>query len=182
MTKGLGDEIYSGAASFGKFRAIIGVIFGTIIGLGIITGGIFALIHKTKLTGETTGIFVDNQNPPKPILPNCSSSTNQDNNISYNCHFNVQYQVGSTTYTKVFDTSSNINYQYQTDIVVYYDPDYPDNASLSKDDYHTVGYVLICSGIFLLIVSWITVWVVYHYKFAAAASGAAGAIEMVKMI
>ena len=26
MTKGLGDEIYSGAASFGKIRAVIGVI------------------------------------------------------------------------------------------------------------------------------------------------------------
>ena len=61
MTKGLGDEIYSGAASFGKLRAVIGVIIGTIIGIGLIIGGIFALIHKTKLTGKTTGTSIDNK-------------------------------------------------------------------------------------------------------------------------
>lgn len=180
MTKGLGDEIYSGAASFGKLRAVIGAIFGTIIGIGLIIGGIFALIHKTKLTGETTGTSIDNQGNQVPIW--CSSTSDQDNHQSYQCHFKLQYQPDKKKYTKIFDTSSSTNYTDQTEITVYYNPDDPGDASLSKDDYHTVGYVLIGFGIFLLLGSWIGLWVVYHYKFAAAVSGAAGAIDMIRSI
>lgn len=183
MTKGLGDEIYSGAAAWGRFRAIIGVIFGTIIGIGLIIGGIVSLRHKTKLTGKTTGKSVDNQNPPQPVsVPPCSSTSDKDNNRSYLCHFKIQYTVESKEYTKIFDTNSNTNYAGQTDIVVYYNPDDPTDASLTKDDYHTVGYVFLGFGVFLILASWIGLWIVYHYKFAAAASGAAGAIDMIRSI
>ena len=180
MTKGLGDEIYSGAASFGKLRAVIGAIFGTIIGIGLIIGGIVSLRHKTKLTGKTTGTSIDNQGNQVPIR--CSSTSDQDNNQSYQCHFKLQYQPDKKKYTKIFDTSSSTNYADQTEITVYYNPDDPTDASLSKDDYHTVGYVFLGFGVFLLLASWIGLWIVYHYKFAAAASGAAGAIDMIRSI
>jgi hypothetical protein len=183
MTRGLGDEIYSGAASFGKLRAVIGAIFGTIIGIGLIIGGIVSLRHKTKLTGKTTGTSIDNQNHPQPVpVPPCSSTSDKDNNQSYQCHFKLQYQPDKKKYTKIFDTSSSTNYADQTEITVYYNPDDPTDASLTKDDYHTVGYVFLGFGVFLLLASWIGLWIVYHYKFAAAASGAAGAIDMIRSI
>jgi hypothetical protein len=122
------------------------------------------------------------KNPPDTVpVPLCSSTSDKDNK-SYQCHFKLQYTVDEKKYTKIFDTFGSTNYSDERDIVVYYDPDDPDDASLSKDDYHTVGYILIGFGIFLLLASWIGLWVVYHYKFAAAASGAAGAIDIIGAI
>jgi hypothetical protein len=176
MKKGLGNEIYSGAASFGKLRAVIGVVFGTVVGIALITGGIFAIIHKIKLDGKTTGISIDDKEDPIPV-PNCSS-TNDQNIIDYRCHFKLKYNVGSEKYSKVFYTSGSTNYSDQTDITVYYDTKDPNNSSLTKDDYHIMGYIMIAIGILLLFSSWISLWIVYNYKFAAAASGTAAAIHM----
>jgi hypothetical protein len=181
MTKGLGDEIYSGAASFGKLRAIIGVIFGTIISIGLIIGGILAIIHKIKFTSKTTGISIDSKGQPVPVNT-CSSNNDKDNNITYQCNFKVEYTIGSDKYYKTFNTSKNTNYSGQTNIVIYYDKKDPSNVALDQDDYHIIGYFLLGIGIFTLLASWIGLWIVYKYKFAAAASGAAGAIQMVKMI
>lgn len=182
-SKGLGDEIYSGAASFGKIRAIIGTILGTIIGIALIIGGIAAIKHKRIFTRKTIGKSVNSQNPPQTIpISNCDSTIVKDNNRQYQCHFIVQYTVENKNYTKIFNTNSNTNYSEQTDIVIYYDPTNPENVSLYEDDYKIVGYIFIGLGILLLLSSWIGLWIVYKYKFAAAASGVAGAIDMVRAI
>lgn len=76
--------------------------------------------------------------------------------------------MNGTDYFNNFNTNS-INYTNDTKITVYYDPNNPNNSSLTKDDYHTVGYILLGVGILILVGSWITLWVVLHYKFAAAA-------------
>jgi hypothetical protein len=177
--KGLGDEIYSGAASFGKLRAVLGVIFGTIIGIGLIIGGIFAIAHKTKRTMKTTGTSVDLKNNPVPIQ--CTSASDKDGN-TYQCNFTLKYTVKKDQYSHSFQTNSSTDYNNMTQVTVYYNPNTPGDVSLTKDDYHTVGYVLIGFGVFILIGAWISLWIVLHYKFAAAASGAAGAIEMVRAI
>ena len=44
---GVGPEIYSGAASFGRVWAIIGAVIGTFFGIIMIVGGI-ALLAKKK--------------------------------------------------------------------------------------------------------------------------------------
>lgn len=180
MPKKLGNEIYSGAADFGRIRAIFGVIFGTLIGLGLIIGGFYAIAHKTKLSASTSGISVDANNNKIPI-PMCSSNT-KDNITTYNCNFRLQYTVNKIKHYYTVNTNSNTNYSENTNVTIYYDPSNPNNASLTNDDYHTTGYVLIGFGILLLLISWISLWVVLHYKFAAAASGVAGGISMIKAL
>ena len=177
MSKGLGNEIYSDSAAFGRIRAIIGVIFGTLIGLGLIIGGIFAIAHKTKLSSETIGISVNKDNNPIPI-DQCGTTTT-NNNTTYNCNFRLRYTVDGIDYYSQFNTHDSINYSNETKVTIYYDPNNPNNSSPTKDDYHTVGYILLGIGIFLLIGAWVSLWIVLHYKFAAAASGAAGAIGMI---
>lgn len=180
MSKGLGDDIYSGAASFGRIRAIFGVIFGTLIGICLIVGGFYALAHKTKLTDKTTGIVVDSNNNPTNIQ--CLSTSDKDTGITYQCNFRLQYTVNKEIYYAPINTNSSTNYSGGTEITLYYDPNSPNNASLQQDDYHTIGFICIAAGLFILLFSWIGLWIILRYKFAAAASGAAGAIGMFKNI
>jgi hypothetical protein len=175
MSKDLGTRIYSGAASLGRIRAIIGVTFATLIGIGILVGGVFALAHKTKLTGKTIGIPVSVDDKEIPVKQ-CTVFTDKDN-VTYRCEFKLKYIVENKPYYINTSTSSQINYSDMKQIDVYYDKSNPSNASLTKDDYHNTGYILIGSGIFLLLISWISLWVVLHYEFAAAASGATGVID-----
>ena len=195
--KSVGSEIYSGAASFGKLRAVFGVIFGTLIGLGLIIGGIFAIAHKTKRTSMVTGYPIDRTTYQKlPIIPpgSCSRIINNKQS-SYSCDFMLQYTIkeddptkepskmlpiSSRTYTHPFQVTSNKDYGNLNSVPLYYDPKKPGDASLTKDDFHTAGGLMVGGGALILIFSWISLWIVLRYKFAAAASGVVGAYEMMK--
>jgi len=58
----LGSKIYSGAAEFGKINAIFGAIIGSLIGLGLIIGGIYLLIKRPDI--QTT----DGTSDISPVL------------------------------------------------------------------------------------------------------------------
>lgn len=172
MSEDLGNKIYSGAAEYGKFKASIGAVLGTIIGIGMIIFAIIAFTHKTKFTAKTTGISIDHENKPRPV-PNCIWKYNGRGNtrVDYSCHFKLKYKVEDTEYVKIFDTNNSTNYSGENEIIVYYDPKNPFNSSIYKDNYKLIGYILLGFGLFLILVSWIGLWVTRKYKFAAAASG-----------
>lgn len=193
MTKtNLGSEIYSGAASFGRFRAFVGVIIGTLLGLALIVGGIVAISHKIKRTSTVTGYPVDNRTLEilPGGIPKCGVITDK-NNTTYDCNFTLKYEINDDKsdtgkfylfHTTSFHETSDINYSGMHSVPLYYNPKNPGDASLTKDDFHTVGWVMIAFGLFVLIASWISLWVVLHYKFAAAASGVGGAYDMIANI
>lgn len=168
----LGSEIYSGTATFGKIRAIIGVIFGTIIGIIMIIIGIYMISKKNKYTEKIKGKVTN--------YPDCNKHTDK-NTTSYECNVNVSYIIDGKTYNlKDKHTDTYIKYTKNKQIDVYYNPKNPSDGSLASDDERRFGWIVLVIGIFVLLGSWISLWFIMHYKFMAALYGATGAIEMLR--
>ena len=171
----IGQEIYSDAASFGKLRAIISVVIGTLLGLGLIIGGIVLLARKTKRTKNVNGVSTDNKVPP-------CTSVSKDNNITYQCNFSLSYTINGTEYTKQFNTNESKNYSGKKQMKLYYDPENVNDISITQDNYRTIGGVLLGCGFLIIIIVWVSLWATNKYKFIAAASGTSGAIQMFKNV
>jgi hypothetical protein len=178
MKKGLGDDIYAGAASFGKIRAVIGVVIGTLIGLVAVVGGIALIVHKTIFTKSVIGTVVDINNNPTTV-PNCKA-INMDGNGTNMCSFTLKYTVDGKVYTHPFNTNTTVNYSNLSKVTIYYDPDSPGNVSIEKDDNHVIGYISLGVGVFFILGSWLNLWLTLKYKFMAAAGGVAGAFSMIR--
>jgi len=172
-SRGLGSEIYSGAAEFGRIRAIMGVIFGTIIGIACIIGGIVLIRKKVMLNATITGTVSSD--------PACRKYTDKNSNFMYDCSgIYVKYTLNNTLYTlKNTRINSGINYKNGDKIKVYYQSNKPSNASLLSDNTHIAGWIILVVGLLILAGSWFWFIMAMRYKFVAAAEGVAGAAGLV---
>jgi len=168
--KGFGDEVYDDTAGFGKIMAYIGAITATIVGVIMIVAGIILIIHKTKRTASVDAII-----PQKGA--SCFKDTNDADN--YNCIVNVNSSIGSS----IIKTDGPINYAELTaldkmNVKIFYDPNNPSDVGLTSDNSHVLGWVLLVIAIFMIIGSWLWVWITRKYKMAAAAGGASTIFDM----
>lgn len=154
--KGIGDQIYTGAASLGMLKANIIRIGGTIIGVILLCMGIWIWTKKEKYSATIQGKVIDAQCPPvvKDQIQECL--------------LKIEYIVNEKTYT--FESKKVGYYAKDYGIEVRYDPTNPEQATLDSS-YKTTGMILTGVGLFLIVAGWIYWYVVKRYKFAAAASG-----------
>lgn len=171
MNQSLGSEIYSGTAAYGKIRTIIGTVMGTIIGLGLTIAGGVLLRRKAKLTETIRAIVVND--------PICHSYMN-GNIMMWKCDVQLAYKVGDKEYNIHRVTDQSTKYVKGQGVNVFYDPADPSNASLFSDNTKILGWVLLVIGLFLLIGSWVSLFLVLKFKIAAAAAGAAGVISDIR--
>ena len=171
--KDMGDKIVGGVEGFGRFWAEFSAIFATIIGIGMIIGGIFALIHKTTHTKLTQGTI---------LTAVCTTNTTNANEVD--CDLTITYSVNRKSYPLSANTTGMINWETNVnkDIDVYYNPNDHSDAGLSINNTKILGWVLIGIALFLIIGSWFTVWLVNKYKWAAFGEGALGGIQLLKNI
>ena len=155
------NNIYDGAAEYGRFMATIGLIFGCIIAAIMIVGGVALLFKKNKYTKITSGDITTSQ---------CN---NVNNSIS--CSVSAQYIVGDESSQKyTVDNTMNGKHYYNVGdkINIYYDPNNPGLSSTNKPiSFVLIGSILI--GIALLIIAGVSLnyYIVNRSKFAAAATG-----------
>mgnify|MGYP003980046695 FL=1 len=166
--KDMGDKIVGGVEGFGRFWAEFSAIFATIIGIGMIIGGIFALIHKTTHTKLTQGTIQ---------TAACTTNANE-----VDCDLTITYSVNGKSYPLSANTTGMINWKTAEKIHGYYNPNDPIDAGLSINNTKILGWVLIGIALFLIIGSWFTVWLVNKYKWAAFGEGALGGIQLLKNI
>ncbi len=169
-----GEEIYSGTATFGRVMAVIGVVIGTIAGLIMVPLGIYLIIHKSKLTSQTTGKVSGTQGTDKCSPPRIENG----DTIIYDCNFDVDFDVGKNHHSISAHTSSTRQYKGGDGITVYYNPGNPSNASISSDNTHVAGIVTLVLGIIIPLVAWIWWYFARKYKAVAAAGGIAAGVEM----
>lgn len=164
----IGDDVYSGAAGFGRFYTTMTAVISTIVGLLLFAVGIYIIYHRSHLK-TVNGQVLDNSK--------CNTTVNQ-NNGQYvkSCLTHVGYNVDNIPYDQQLNSGSN-EYSKGQGIIVYYDPVNPKEAEINPIP-KWIGYFV--SGLALLIIiwAWVWVWITKKYKFAAAAKGTAGAIEM----
>lgn len=164
MSNDLGSELYSGAATYGRINAIIGSIFGTIIGVLMILGGIGLIKRKTK-RDKTVKATITNDT-------DCYGHS-ENNNTTWNCNLSLAYNIDGKDYTTSISSSSSIKYEKGNTVTLYYNPDNVSEIDLVSDNTHIIGWVVLVIGIFLLISTWVWLYIVYKSKFAAASGGVA---------
>lgn len=162
---GLGEKVYDSAAAFGKFRALMGAIIGTLIGIVLIGVGIYYLTRKSKFT-ESAVATVDDPDVSTKCPENVSTGF-------YNCtNLNVDYSYNGTEYDNKKLTGSFPEPLFNGELInIWVDPNHPDAFSLTEDSNSTIGVFLLVFGILGLIAGWLTYIIVSKFKFAAAAEG-----------
>ena len=182
----LGSEVYTGVADFGVIIADLKAIGGLIIGLIFIGIGIYLLVQKITRTATVNGIILNSTNSGGTSrAPNCTYNTNRSTTDSgttttsyYDCIFDIRYNVNGTDYTlKGVDSKGSIYYAGGESIKLWYNPDDPNDASISDDYSHTVGWILIVIGAVIAISGIIWAWLANKYKIVGAYEGATTGIR-----
>lgn len=164
---GVGQEVYSGAASFGLFLAKIGLVVGTIVGLLLVGFGIRFWTGPDPYSAVTRAEVVDAQ---------CGPTDNKSQSVQ--CWLKLKYTVAGKAYETQLSRSDR-----------FYAPGYfldiryrPDNPSDVQDGMArtTTGKWMVGIGIFLILAAWINWWIKQRYKFAAAAGGVGAAYDMIQ--
>jgi len=177
MTKkeSLGEEIYSGTASFGRVMALISAVISTLIGIALIIGGIYILSYKDKDKSIMAKII----DCPQPNNLCCDSWIDNNGGRNYNCILQIEYTVAGKQYKEVINPVGSTQYSKGGVIKIRYDPSNPSQVKLGSPPPHWLGWVLIAIGVFIPIMAWIWVWLTRKYKVAAAAQGVGTGLSVI---
>jgi hypothetical protein len=180
-----GSEVYTGVADFGVIIADLKAIGGVIIGLIFIGIGIYLLVQKITRTATVTGTVLNvsnsggNSNNPSctPTSTTTTSNSGSTTNTYWECIFDVKYTVGDKDYTAKGQETRSIYYKGGESIPIFYNPDNPNDASISDDYSHTVGWILIVIGVVIALSGIIWAWLANKYKIIGAYEGATTGIR-----
>ncbi len=159
----LATDLYEGAASFGKFKAVLSLIIGIIISVILIGAAIYFYTRDESHLIDTKGTIV---------TANCQEYTNEKKEISYNCTLDINYTVDDKMISGKISTISKIKYFPNTTIEITYDKSNPVDVSLKIFRSHHISYILICVAIIILISSGIYYYINSTYKIMAASDAA----------
>jgi len=167
-SSGIGDTLYSGAATFGLFWATVVAIVGTLIGIGLLGSGIALWTRKEKFSVPITGKVIDAQ---------CAPIT-QGNQQVQQCALKIEYVVDGKPY--VYQTTrSDQFYAKDYNVSLRYDPENPVEATMDGS-VKTAGKIMSGVGIVIIIGVWVNFYIKRRFKFAAAAGGVGQAVDMIR--
>lgn len=164
---GVGEDVYDGAAAFGRFMALLSLIGGTLISLLLIGIGIYLLVSKDKYSGSTTANIKE---------ANCQRIADSKS-VRYECLLKLSYSVDGKAYEREYGTHSGF-YAPNTTLNIRYDPSNPNDITVGMRK-KTIAIIILCIGVFVLIMAWVWWWIVNTFKFAAAAQGVGSAYDIV---
>ena len=158
---------FSGLAAYGKFKAVMGAIVGTVIFLLMIVFGFKYIGKTTKYSASTNVTLV--------MDDGCTQTTEtKDGNTRtvYTCTVSVGYTVGSGTFTHKETISSGTKYTNGSNATLYYNPENPEDATLT---YHvnpgTLALAGVIIGFFGLLCTWGYTYFVLKNKEIAVVTG-----------
>lgn len=160
----VGEEIYSGAASFGRVWTLIGAIFATLMGIVLVGIGIYTLTRK----------IVNKDKVQATVLrdTDCKSDTT-------NCVLNVSYTYKGKNYQSVFIKFSGlVQYISGQTVDIYINPEDISDITLNEPLPKSAGYVFIGIGILITLIAWIWYWLASKFKFVGAAAGIGGVLNI----
>lgn len=156
----IGNQLYSGAASYGRFMALVSLIIVSIISIILVSISIYLILKKNIYTGSVEGVINTIE---------CQTNTNNKQKTA-TCNLNVTYIVNNKKYTHDVITS-NIHYSKGDNISIKYDQNNPENIQKNRLNNKSIGFIMLGIAAFLMLVVVIYYYVVNKYQFAAAAAG-----------
>lgn len=159
------NNVYDGAATFGRFMALISLIITCIIGTILIVIGVVLLFKKNKYTAVATG---------KITMAQCNTA----NNVT-SCSISADYTANDKTY-KITSPVNGKYYNLDDNIDIYYDPNEP-GASLARKPFSFmwIGIIMIIVALLMIGGAALYYYIVTRFKFAAAANGVGNIINIV---
>jgi|688.fasta_scaffold430441_3 hypothetical protein len=158
------SNVYKGSAAYGRFMAILGAIFATLIAIGLIILGI-----KYNKTVSDYSKKVEATVNSK----NCTPSTKSQST----CEYNVSYiDENGTSVNGKLNTTDSIELNSKINIV--YNPNNKNEIRFEKENTTTLGYTMIIIGIIIAIGAWFWVWITKKFEFAASASGVSSVFNL----
>jgi hypothetical protein len=164
---GLGDEIYTGAASFGLIKTLIFAFIGTVVGVIMIILGIVMLFKKIN-TISVNGTIL-----------NLNCTPLQANN-NQRCNIQVSYNYNGKQQNKYIQYTGTTIYSINQKVNIYVNTDNENEIYLEDPSPKTIGAVLIFFGLLIGIGGWVMYWLSKKYKFLAAAEGVSGAYNLIR--
>lgn len=162
--KGLGDEIYSGAASFGVLYSLIGAVLATIIGIIMIIGGLYLLTKKVEYDQVEGKIL------------NLSCRNVENNNQT--CSINISYKYNDKEENKFINYTGKNTYIISQKLPVYINKN-SNTASIEAPFPKWGAALLAIFGLIIIMSGWFWYWASKKYKFVGAASGFGGFINII---
>ena len=161
-------DIYSGVATYGKVRTLIGSIFGTIIAILLIVIGIYLIRAKNAYTIKTTGKITKATNTKKY----------NNNKYVYDVALVISYVVSNNTLESTLNIpNSNIQYQEQQILNIQVNDANLKDIKLESTSTKIIGIGLIIGAFVIILLSWITYYFVSKHKSVAAITGSVSAFS-----
>lgn len=158
---GIGDDIYDGAAAFGRFMSYVGLVIGGLIALVFLILGIVFLVKRDPYSKTVKATVTDAK---------C---------LTLKCTLDLKYMVNGKEYTSSLTEDSKPNVQKGELLEIRYKPEDPASVSLRRRGTKTIGVILIVVALIIATIVGVYFWAVQRYKFAAAATGVGTAWDII---
>lgn len=178
-SESLGQELYSGTASFGRMLALFSAIIGTIIGVGAIIGGVYILSKKRDTYSKVVGKIIQiNGESSGSCASTLFQGPSMDDNTS--CVITVVFTYNGKTYQHDINYNGAIDYSVGREVDLYIKNNDPNNVVVSKKEIpRFIGWILIGFALLIIFGGWFWYWATTKSKVAAAAGGVGGLLSAV---
>lgn len=156
-------DLYDAARSLGVFKAYLGLIITGIIGF-------ILLIISVSLLFRDDSHLVDTR---ATITRSDCERKNIENNVTYDCDLDVNYNVENDTYTGRIMQTSNIPLNVNNKIFVTYDKNEPSNVTPKQLRSKTTALILFIIALILVGFSGFNYFMSTRFSLYAAAQGTA---------
>lgn len=164
---GVGSDLYTGAASFGRTMTFIIAVLSTIIAIILIIAG--GIIYTRKNTRTAYSANVMYTNGPNGICPKDAD-----------CILTVKYSGSPNPVDINYKGTDHVYYAGEA-VTIYVDNTNPLDATLNKPLSKKAGLFIIVAAIFLAGMGWFWYEMSKKYKFLAAAEGGSEALRMFRI-
>ena len=161
----LPKAMYDGAADFGVFMSLIGLISAIFVGMLMILLAIYLIFN-----GGTHSSQVE----ARVLSSKCENKTKTS------CMTDIQYIVDQKAYLASIPTTVMKTTDSKIDLA--YDPNNPNDIVMKTGWRRRAAYIMFFVAILIILVAYVRYYIVKTYKFAAAGVGAAETASIAKDI
>ena len=161
--------LYDSLASLGKIWTLIGAIFSTIVGVGMIIVGLYFLFRK----------------PDRDLIRGTVARINDDEHgictgqQFYQCSLSIQYVYNDQNYMSKIHYSGSSEYVIGQPIDIYVLKNNPYSIVLEPPLPKRLFYLFIAIGLVVILSGWWWYWASRKWKIVASAEGINGLFRVI---